>query len=196
MQFSYLEDRWLPAQFKYGEVEAALSALADVSTEKRIAFRARLKHLQRLGFPSGINTGSGKKADYDVATLTMMAVATAMMDIGLAPERIVKLGTEWSWVSNALRYAVTNSERVFLVIYPIALAPLRSDPGAYESPLPLTATELARRLAAPGGDDRPFAVIDLTRLIGRLKEVLPANLDIRGEIAAWRVDDDASDTQA
>ena len=83
-------------EFSFGEVEAVLVALNHVADEKRTAFRARLKHFQRLGFPAGANTGTGTRAIYTFPMLLQMCLATELAQTGMAPLRIVEM-IKWNW---------------------------------------------------------------------------------------------------
>jgi len=81
----YLFHRSLPL-YGFSEVEAAIAVLHDVPAERRSAFSHRLKHLQRLGFPKGINTGRGKAATYLPEHVFQMAVAVELLQFGFTPD--------------------------------------------------------------------------------------------------------------
>ena len=101
----------MAVEFTYGDVEAVLARLNRVSAEKRVAFRARLKHFQRLGFPPGVNTGSGKRALYTFPLLLMMAFATELTQAGMAPKRVAKtLKHSWDSVEWSLLVAITPGD--------------------------------------------------------------------------------------
>lgn len=80
----------------YAQVETALAGMNRIADDKRIAFKARLKHLQRLGFPPGSNTGTGKRVAYSYMTYIQMVVAVELMQSGIAPARIVRI-IEGNW---------------------------------------------------------------------------------------------------
>jgi len=80
----------------FGQIEAALIRMNRIADDKRVAFRARLKHLQRLGFPPGTNTGTGKRASYRFSTYMQMVLAVELMQAGFTPARTVKI-VEGSW---------------------------------------------------------------------------------------------------
>jgi hypothetical protein len=51
--------------FSYAEAETILAVLHNVDRERQIgAFRARLKHLKKLGIPKGVRPGRGKRVLY------------------------------------------------------------------------------------------------------------------------------------
>lgn len=68
-------------------VEGVFASLHNIRDDKRVAFRARLKHLQRLGFPPGVNTGTGKRAEYHGQQIFLLGLALEMLQLGLTPER-------------------------------------------------------------------------------------------------------------
>jgi len=53
--------------------------------------RARLKHFQRLGFPPGTNTGTGKRAAYDSSAVLSICLALDLTKMQLTPEEAVAL---------------------------------------------------------------------------------------------------------
>lgn len=58
-------------------------------------FRARLKHLQRLGFPSGINTGKGKAAEYGWREIILIEIAIQFIELGISPEHTRKICVDY-----------------------------------------------------------------------------------------------------
>ncbi|WP_022687175.1 hypothetical protein [Sphingomonas phyllosphaerae] len=98
----------MAVEFSYSDVEGALAKLNRVATDKRIAFRARLKHLQRQGFPAGVNTGTGRRAAYSVASLLQLALATELTQAGMAPKRVVRI-IEGNWWQIARAFLVAMS---------------------------------------------------------------------------------------
>ncbi|HEY9091747.1 hypothetical protein [Parasphingorhabdus sp.] len=78
----------MPASFTYAEVEAILAQTYGISDTQLPGFRARLKNLQRIGFPEGLNTGRGKPAIYNGGHLFQLAFAIELLLLGLTPERV------------------------------------------------------------------------------------------------------------
>lgn len=96
-------------ELTYSQVEAVLAAMHGIAEDKRVAFRARLKHFQRLGFPSGVNTGSGRKAVYGVTTLMQMVLALELTQAGMSPVRIVRIVSQnWSAMLPSLLVAIST----------------------------------------------------------------------------------------
>ncbi len=81
-------------QFRFAEVERALALVHAIADGKRSAFANRLRHLQRLGFPPGVNTGRGTVATYGVGEVFLLGVALELMQLGLNPERAVQAITD------------------------------------------------------------------------------------------------------
>lgn len=78
-------------EFSFAQVEHTLALTHQIRHESRSAFAHRLKHLQRLGFPAGINTGRGRAATYSVGHLFQWALALELFQFGLTPERAVNV---------------------------------------------------------------------------------------------------------
>ncbi|NJC06857.1 hypothetical protein GGQ97_002650 [Sphingomonas kaistensis] len=86
----------MSVEFDFREVEEVLQRLNRIAESKRVAFRGRIKHLQRLGFPRGANTGTGTRVRYTFPMLLQLALATELMQTGMSPVRIVQT-INWSW---------------------------------------------------------------------------------------------------
>jgi hypothetical protein len=97
--------------FSFGEVESVLLELHRIAENKRGAFRARLKHLQRLGFPAGANTGTGRPAEYTLPMLLQLCLATELAQAGLSPKRVVQIVEgNWETTAGSLFYALLPDE--------------------------------------------------------------------------------------
>jgi hypothetical protein len=74
-----------------------LGLLADVMNlpaSRESAFLGRFQHLQRLKLIRGINPGRGKAAEYRAHQLLIIALAFQMIQLGMTPERVVKVMRE------------------------------------------------------------------------------------------------------
>ncbi|QNE04676.1 hypothetical protein [Croceicoccus marinus] len=78
-------------QLGFGQVEDMLSRQHQIDPDKRSAFANRLKHLQKLGFPPGVNTGRGVAAKYEANHLLLLALAIELAQAGYNPERAISL---------------------------------------------------------------------------------------------------------
>jgi len=76
-------------QFTYRELLATLAYKHEIDDSNKTAFRGRIQHMQRLGFPAGVNTGKGKPAYYGWRELLLLALAFEYLEIGSTPDRCV-----------------------------------------------------------------------------------------------------------
>lgn len=93
-------------RLSYAQVVQILSGLNEIAPESDGAFRARLRHFQRLGFPKGSNTGKGRSAEYDLEMLMQLALATEFMQAGITPTRIVELISK-NWTSARQNFLIS-----------------------------------------------------------------------------------------
>lgn len=75
----------------FSQVEAVFAKRFDIEEARMVAFRGRLQHLQRLKFPSEVNTGRGKKASYGWLQIIELMVALDLIDLGWTPDTVAKL---------------------------------------------------------------------------------------------------------
>ena len=100
-----------PVELAYADVERVLAKMNRIADDKRTAFKARLKHLQRLGFPVGANTGTGKRAIYDADMLFQLVMAVELIQCGLPPKLIVTVLTDnWRATQHGLLFAMVSDE--------------------------------------------------------------------------------------
>jgi len=78
------------ATYTYAQVEHVVGSINGIFA-RRSALEGRLKHLKKLGFPGGVNTGRGKRVPYTAPQLTLIALATEFAQFGILPEQTVKL---------------------------------------------------------------------------------------------------------
>ena len=72
--------------FAFSEVVAILVRLFQVDEGKRDTFIARLQQLQRLGLPSGVNTGRGAKVRYLNWQVADLMLFLDLLDCGTTPQ--------------------------------------------------------------------------------------------------------------
>jgi|GEM_PF-3694215 len=158
----------------------------------RSAFQERLKHLRRLGWPHGVNTGQGVRAQYSLNAVFQLVVGFELLQAGLVSDRMVHALTPiWQRVRQHLATAVVDPDRpYFLCFDPQVLVYYTPEvaPGVYTStpsvedveniscrftndPALETFTggwlediEEQLRRAAAEGFSRRFVVVCLTRL--------------------------------
>lgn len=84
-------------ELSYRQLEATLAAYLNVHPEKIGTFRSRMKQLQRLEFPVGVNIGRGVRMTYSADHLLQLAVAFEIIGTGLAAKAATDLVTKY-WV--------------------------------------------------------------------------------------------------
>lgn len=75
----------------YRQLEAILAAYLGVHPDKVSTFRSRMKQLQRLEFPHGVNIGRGVRMTYTAEHLLQLAVAFEVLGTGLAAKAATDL---------------------------------------------------------------------------------------------------------
>lgn len=86
-------------KLEFREIEAIFSARYGIVTDHEKAFRGRLQHLQRLGFPEGVNTGKGKKAIYGWKQFIQLSLVLDLIDLGIAPDAATTMiKSHWGYI--------------------------------------------------------------------------------------------------
>lgn len=80
---------------QFRDLEAVLAHLIGVFPAKRPRFQARLKQLQRMGFPVGINVGKAARTEYTVEHLAQLAIVLELLQTGITPERAISFVRSW-----------------------------------------------------------------------------------------------------
>lgn len=115
--------------FSYPEAFAFLCRMYGIAPARSVAFRGRLQHLQRLGFPAGVNTGRGRPARYEAEQMIMLALALQFIELGLTPERAVSvLQTRAGNIADAVAAALRGRGEIYLLIDPDGLGTFRESP--------------------------------------------------------------------
>lgn len=77
-----------------GTIETLLRRIGRADSEAGI--RTRLKYLQRMSFPTGSNSGRGRRASYDLDQLLQTLVVFQLIQLGLPPTRSLRtVRTGW-----------------------------------------------------------------------------------------------------
>lgn len=165
-----------------------LSALHDVPPARETALIGRVQHLQRMGFPAGVNVGSGQRAEYDAPAIVRILLAFELMQFGLRPERAVMIVRAMGW-ERAARIAGRAGEQLcsgldpreyeegvgeiydaadLILFDPFGLIAL-SDPhdegwASARTVLTTPRSEVALAVEA-GGLDRRYAALNATHLL-------------------------------
>ena len=92
----------------FSEVEIALANNLRVTPANTAKFRARLKQLQRSGWPTGVNTG-GTRPDYGAQQLLELAFVLELLECGVSPDRAVRLISAW-WDSARKAFLIAGDQ--------------------------------------------------------------------------------------
>lgn len=80
-----------PLGWTFGQMEGVLAKLHDVADGQRTKFQARLKNFHRLGYPAGFEMRQGRAAIYGAGDVVAMALVVELTQLGLNPERAVRV---------------------------------------------------------------------------------------------------------
>lgn len=70
-------------KLSYAQLEATLGRYLNVHPDRTSTFRSRLKQLQRLEFPPGVNIGRGVRMTYSATHVLQLAAAFELIGLGL-----------------------------------------------------------------------------------------------------------------
>ena len=73
-------------ELTFGQVAGALADAHFIPGERRSAFAARVKSLQRSGVVPGVNTGRGIAAKYRMPSVVKLIVIFQFIELGMSPE--------------------------------------------------------------------------------------------------------------
>jgi hypothetical protein len=124
-------------ELTYRQLEITLSAALRIKPDRVGTFRSRIKQLQRLEFPSGVNVGRGTKMAYSAEHLFKLGFAFELIGAGL-PAMLAARIVEKNWhkfgasvatdMRNRMRFFFSTSMYVRLIIR--TLDDLQFDIGA------------------------------------------------------------------
>lgn len=90
----------------YGQLELTLAIHLRVHPDKVPTLRSRIKQLQRLQFPPGVNVGRGSKMEYTGEHLFMLVTAFELIGLGLPAQTVCNLVTD-HWAHFSAGYALS-----------------------------------------------------------------------------------------
>lgn len=93
-------------ELTYKQVEATLIAYLRIQPDRAHTFRSRIKQLQRMEFPPGVNVGRGSKMSYSSEHLFKLVTAFELIGIGLPAQSATTL-VEKHWVQFSAAYALS-----------------------------------------------------------------------------------------
>jgi hypothetical protein len=118
--------------YGYGQVEEALARVHRIATPVRGAFKARIKHFQRLGMVPQ-SPGKGKKIAYGVADVYRWELGLQFVEFGIDPTAI-KSFLETTWDKLRPHLDVVPDRK--LVFHPRFLSRVTPEEGAWYRPVP------------------------------------------------------------
>lgn len=68
-----------------------MALMHSIADNKRRAFVGRLQHLQKRGFPEGINTGRGRAARYEPHHVLLISMVLQLNELGIPPDKSIRL---------------------------------------------------------------------------------------------------------
>jgi hypothetical protein len=101
----------------YGQLEVTLSSHLRVHPDKVHTLRSRIKQLQRLQFPPGVNVGRGAKMEYSGEHLFLLVTVFELISIGLPAQAACNL-TKEHWGDFAAGYALAALQTRTLLAEP------------------------------------------------------------------------------
>lgn len=187
-------------EFSYTEILDILSSKHNIVSSKMTAFRGRLQHFQRLGFPAGANTGKGHGVAYSWRELFLIGLALDCLEIGSTPDRSVTEIIKFEDVflsaaaSVALGHKAENETefKCFLIVELSNLMSLKKEDDWSQIVNLLSHQDLMQILSSDGVDAHrsPYALIDLRQFLAAiLNGVFASVMDSRevvvSDLKAW-----------
>jgi len=92
----------MAVDFSFGQIEAVCAAMSDISSDKRIAFTSRIKHLMKAGIideerRSVDRPGRGKAAKFTFSQLMKVVIGVELLQAGTPPALAAKL-VQGNWM--------------------------------------------------------------------------------------------------
>ena len=164
-------------EFTYKEIQEILTQKHHIADANRTAFRGRIQHMQRLGFPTGVNTGKGKRVPYTWRELLLMALAFEYLEIGSTPDRsiaeIIKIEDMLlAGLSTVILAAEqpndSDQDKHFLFAELSALLTLKAEDNWHQQCKILSFGDIKQILSSDGNDAyrSPYAIVDLRQFLG------------------------------
>ncbi|WP_144036782.1 hypothetical protein [Sphingopyxis witflariensis] len=102
----------MSVEMSFATLETTLAVHFGIPPDDYGKFRARIKQLQRLGFPPGVNVGRGTKFAYTVDHFLQSGIALELLNSGLTGKLVTDLVTEhWQKIGAGIWAAHDRSPR-------------------------------------------------------------------------------------
>lgn len=179
-------------ELSYGQLEHSLAMYLRIHPDKVPTLRSRIKQLQRLQFPPGVNVGRGAKMMYTREHLFQMAIAFELIGCAVPAQTACQVASRhWEEFGAGIALAMLNGRRmemevsdVHAVIQINALHELQiSSTGAPVSPSAVQIVDsrgLSAAIATLGSSRRyTRIVICLTKLMSDLTNIARSDAGVR-----------------
>lgn len=182
-------------EFTYKEIQDILSQKHEIADTNRTAFRGRIQHMQRLGFPTGVNTGKGRPASYAWRELLLLGLAFEYLEVGSTPDRsiaeIIKIEDMLLVGLSRVVLAAEQPEGAEQVDYFLfaelsALLTLRAE-DSWSQQCKILSFEDIRQIMSSDGNDAyrsPYAIVDLRQFLGGIFTSVMAVCGLNSQIIA------------
>ncbi len=165
-------------EFSNAEILDIFSKKHGIIESKKVAFRGRLQHFQRLGFPASAKTGKENTVTYSWRELILIGLALDCLEIGSTPDCSVKEIIKFedtllsAVASVALGEQGEDSEefKCFLIVELSSLMSLKGENDWSQIVNLLSHQDLMKILSTEGLDAHrsPYALIDLRQFLAAI----------------------------
>ena len=104
--------------YRYATIEALLAKILEVKPKAMGAFKARVRHLRKLGVPQLPTPGTGQKVDYKREHAIELLIALRAQELGHTPAHAVDIVTVARHFVSDLDGLPSRGQEQFLVIQP------------------------------------------------------------------------------
>lgn len=154
------------------ELRAVVSSMLGLPESADEALGARIKHMQRLGFPAAEVVGTGRRRKYAFADIVRICLAFQLVDVGMPSALAVTILQDgWNDIVPALKKAGAMRDAPMLEIIVAALARGYGGPVGFGAPRPSSGNSI-RSVAAAGSPKlaaSPCVRIDPVAFLNALK---------------------------
>jgi len=180
-------------ELSYKQLEKTLLAHFRISPDKEPTFRSRIKQLQRLNFPAGVNVGRGAKMIYGAEHLLMLVSAFELIGTGIPAQLACNLvTTHWATLAGGYALAAVASrgggraEPILAVIAVKTMHEIQFGRSGSVKPSGVAIFDVFafEHMLRPPNYDRSKTHIVLS-LDTLLREVLTAGRNQAGIVDAW-----------
>ena len=191
-------------QFTYKEIIAILLSIYEIDQPNMLAFRGRMQHMQRMGFPPGVNTGRGRPSCYAWRELFLLGLAFEYLEIGSTPERsvleIMKFENQLldglaSVILHDQQPSDANQSRHLLYVELSALSALKTNPEQRSNCSIFSPSEIFTAFSGQSNSklSSPYSIVDLRQFFSIFVDQVSKTLempraDTLENVVSWATD--------